>query len=288
MVHVQVDEAVRDAARERQLLVEREAGDVGRGHVLDRAHVAGEQRRDPRRILRDDAQRRALPGRLRPPVGVVAREFDPVVELPAHEAPRAGAVDRAAGIEVFGGCLLVLRGNHVDGRQVVRQQRIRRLRAHPDGERIDHLHVGDLPGVDAERGRALRYVRRAAQRGDHVGGGEVGAVVEAHALAQPELPGELVDRAPGFGEARPQPVAAVLRDERLVKMLHHVVVRRQVVEMRVHRGDRRGQADRQFLCARRRLRQRDEGTGCDQQQECSGGHAAHRWHRQGPLLSTSA
>ena len=62
-VHVDVHQAIRNAAVDRQLLVALELGDVGRGHVLDDLHVAGQQRRDPRRILRENAQRHLVPRR---------------------------------------------------------------------------------------------------------------------------------------------------------------------------------------------------------------------------------
>jgi hypothetical protein len=67
-----------------------------------------------------------------------------------------------------------------------------------------------------------------------VGGGEGRAVVEPHALAQPELPGGVVHCAPRLGEAGLDPAARVLHHQRVEYVRADVVVGREVVEVRIH------------------------------------------------------
>lgn len=81
-------------------------------------------------------------------------------------------------------------GTIVTAPNVVRHQRERRGRAQDQRVRILRLHRGDLAQRWDEAGAAVLHRRHAAERGDHVGGGERRAVVPDHAAAQAERPGE--------------------------------------------------------------------------------------------------
>ena len=59
-----------------------------------------------------------------------------------------------------------------------REQRIRAWRGHHQGQRVGCRHAGDGARVDGERGGRVLDPRRAAERIDHVVGGEFGAVGE--------------------------------------------------------------------------------------------------------------
>ena len=87
---------------------------------------------------------------------------------------------------------------------------------------VDDDLLGDRLGVDGVRaGRVLDRLR-TVEREDDVLGGELGAVVELHALAELELPGEVVDRAPRHREARLQALVLVLVDQQADDVLADV------------------------------------------------------------------
>src|SRR6185369_17008922 len=78
-------------------------------------------------------------------------------------------------------------------------------------------------------------------------GREVRAVVPLHALAQLEFPGGVVDGAPALGQAGALVLLLVLLHQRVEEMLRHAVVGREIVEVRVERGDWRRQRDGKLL-----------------------------------------
>ena len=67
--------------------------------------------------------------------------------------------------------------------------------------------------------------------------------MEAHVFAQFEFPREIIKRFPRCREPRHQFLIVVALDERIEDMQHHRIVGRQIVEVRIHRRDRRLQAD---------------------------------------------
>ncbi|MCY1217699.1 hypothetical protein D9M72_296220 [compost metagenome] len=196
-IEIQVDHAVRDLGEERQLGILPHLGQVGRRHVLDRLHVARQQRGQTRGRVGDEAQRGLVPGRLGAPVVVVAHQFDPVVAGVADELERPGADHALAlGEVVRAQALRGLLLHDEDRRQVVQHQRVRLVGGQLDGVLVDHLLVDDRLGVDIELARAVLDGGRAVQRPDDVFGGQLGTVMELHALADLEFPGQVVDQLP--------------------------------------------------------------------------------------------
>src|SRR4029078_12923195 len=126
-----------------------------------------------------------------------------------------------------------------------RHQRIRRGGVEADRVRIDDLDARDLLRVRGEWRRAGRHLGNAVDRRDDVGGGEITAVVELDALAQRELPRQRRDRRPLRRERRLELLLLIALHQIAVDVLRDVVVRRQVVIVRVERGDVRRKADRQ-------------------------------------------
>ena len=247
-----VDEAVGDRPVDVDPLVLAQIDDVGRRHALDDLHVARQQRGDPRRVLRQQAQRDLLPRRLAAPPGVVARELDPVALGVAHELVRSGADRGLAGIEVLGRCLGGGLGYDRDLCHVRRHQRIRRRRLEADRVRVDDDHFLDLLAVRGERRRTVRDGRHAFDRRDDVRGGEIAAVVEFHALAQLELPRQRIHGLPFGGQRRLELRLLVALDQEAEDVRGDVVVGRDVVIMRIEGRDVGGKADRQIRrqCAR--------------------------------------
>ena len=77
--------------------------------------------------------------------------------------------------------------------------------------RIDHLDTGDRLHVFCHVGDGGRHVRHPLDGERDIVGGERRAVGEHDAVAQPELPGGIVDQPPGRGEIRGQAVLRVHR-----------------------------------------------------------------------------
>ncbi len=208
----------------------------------------------------------ALPGRLVAPIGVVALQHDAVALGVAHEPVGPGADRGLAGIERLGlgigadvlaflaverhraGAVL-LGGQDARWSKARWQQRIRLVGRDHHGERIGRRHAGDRAHVDAERRRRVLHPRRAAERIDHVVGGEVVAVGELHARPQLELPGRVVEGAPRHGEARLHQLVLVLVGQPVEDVLEQRVVGREIVEVRVHRRGLGREPDLEFLRA---------------------------------------
>ena len=264
-VQVEIDEAVSDGAVDAEALVLLELRHVRRRHVLDRLDVAGQQRCDARSILRQEAQRHFFPGRRAAPVRVVSRELDAVAFDIADELVGTGADGRLAAVEILGrGFRRRLRDHH-HLRHVGRHQRIRRGRLEADRIRIDDDDFLDLLGERGERRRAVGHRRDALDRRDDVGRGEVAAVMELDAVAQLELPGQRVDRLPLGSEAGLELRLLVALDEVAEDVRGDVVVRRDVVVVRVERGhvgaESDGQGRRRRGMRRRAERQREDRGG---------------------------
>ena len=134
------------------------------------------------------------------PVVVAADELDPVALHPVREGEGAGA-DRLLGVAVGGR----RRDDHrVAPGEVGEQRALGRVEADLERDVVDRRHLVDaveqpLLGVQ----RAVGH--RAVEGEDHVLGGERRAVLEGHAVAQVEDPGEAVRRRPP--SSRPAPAA---------------------------------------------------------------------------------
>lgn len=216
------------------------------GGTLDDLHVAGQQRGHARGVGGQDAQRHAIPLRLLAPVGVVARQLQAVALGERDELVRSGADQRAAVVEIVGaGFLGGLLRHDVEGRQVVRHQRVRSVGGDAHGQLVERRDVLEAACVDGVRRRAVLDGGRPGQRVHHVGRGEFAAVVELHAGAQLELPHGVADGPPGDRQAGPHAHLVVLGDQRLEQVLGDVRVGGDVVEVRVERGDVARQADHQ-------------------------------------------
>ena len=134
-----------------------------------------------------------------------------------------------------------------DLRHVGRHQRIRRRRLEADRVRVDDDRSRVICFVYAVNGDGLfGDLRHALDRRDDVGRGEVAAVVELHALAQLEFPRRRIDRLPlaWRGRARSAPSRCAAPDSR--RRARDVVVRREVVIMRIDRRDVGAEADREI------------------------------------------
>ena len=256
----------------------RKLRDVGGRHVLDHLHVAGQERRDARGVLRQQAQRHLLPRRLAAPVRVVARELDAIALRVAHELVGPGADRRLAGVEIVGGRLRRGLRDDRDLRHVGGHQRIGRRGLEPDRQRIDDDHLLDLLRVGGERRRAVRHRRHALDRGDDVGRGEVAAVVELDALAQLELPRQRVDRLPFGREPRLELRLLVALHEVAEDVGGDVVVRREVVIVRIDGGDVGAEADGQIR-GRGRERRRRRTAAAAMARAVWMARAAIRWNR---------
>ncbi len=245
-IHVQVHQAERRHLEHRDRRIGRQPFDVGRRHALDDLHVAGQQRGHARGVGGQDAQRHAIPLRLLAPVGVVARQLQAVALGERDELVRSGADQRAAVVEIVGaGFLGGLLRHDVEGRQVVRHQRVRSVGGDAHGQLVERRDVLEAACVDGVRRRAVLDGGRPGQRVHHVGRGEFAAVVELHAGAQLELPHGVADGPPGDRQAGPHAHLVVLGDQRLEQVLGDVRVGGDVVEVRVERGDVARQADHQ-------------------------------------------
>ena len=192
----------------------REARHVLRRRVVDEVDLAGEQRRDARRVG-DDRRVDHLVGVAlepsgldAPPVGIL-REHRLHVRLARLQHVRAGAVRLPRGDHVLllrvvlrlrRAVLLAPRLAHdVDRVDVLELDRIRAVGRELDGQVVDLLRDARRVGVGAK----LRRVGARALEAEHdVVGGERRAVVELDARPQLEAPRRRVDLRPRFGERR--------------------------------------------------------------------------------------
>ena len=257
---MEVDDAIGRTARDDDVLVPLEPGEVGGGHVVDHVDVAGEERRHAGGAGLDRLQDRAVEGRhLAPVVGVLLQD-DAIARHVLDELPGTGAEGGLAAVELLGRRAAAgLVGDDRDRRHVVRHQRVGLLGRDPYRVVVDLLD-GLALGVELEGGRRVRHVRCPLEGAEHVVGGEGRAVVETHALAELELPdGRVVGRAPFGGEPRQQLLARALVDEVVEDLLGDLVVRGEVVEVRIDRGRLRGEAHGQRALLGKVLRARAGG-----------------------------
>ena len=158
----------------------------GRAHV----HLAAHQRLDQRRLAVEAAEGQLAQARRAAPVPVEGRQLDQAGARRGH-AERAGA-DRRVGLAPERA-----RAEHAEQRLRERGQ-----------ERGVGLLEGQGHGLRPQaRARAAQGLdaRQVGQVGQHRVGVEGGAVVEAHARAQREGPGAVVEGGPGGGQHRLAP-----------------------------------------------------------------------------------
>ncbi len=279
VIGVKVDHAVRDLGEERQLRILAHLRQVRRRYVLDGLHVTGQQRRHAGGRVRDEAQRHLVPGGLGTPVVGVLHQLDPVVARVVDELEGAGADHALALREVVRGqALRSLLLHDEDRRQVVQHQRVRRVGGELDGVLVDHLLVDDRLGVDVELAGAVLDGGRTLERPDDIVGGEFRAVVELHALADLEFPGQVVHQLPGLGQAGNDLAVRIHFHQALEHVLRDVDVGEQIVEVRIHRGRGRthGQLeiDRVGLAGKTEAHGRGYHHGTECLLACAKGHRA--------------
>ena len=134
------------------------------------------------------------------------------------------------------------------------------------------------PGLLATRGTRARVKATSSER-------QRRAVLEAHALAQGEFPAVAIRRRlPVFGKPGLQAGIAVLLHQRVEQHGGDGVVRPDIVEMRVDRGDRRADRHGEGLRRGRQGQQRGEQA----EAEAHAGSATTGLRRMPmPLISTS-
>ncbi len=211
---------------------------VVRPHAIDDVELAGPQRGDAGRQLRDEPERHLLDlGDAGLPVVGVGVEDDLLAVGPAPELERAGP-DRLLeeGLLVRGGRL----GEHPQHREVSRQRAERLLGRHDDGEVAVLLDVLDV--LVHERLDQLRVVADALERVDDAVRGERGAVVELDALPQVEPPRRVVHGRPRLREAGHELRVVRHLDQRVVDVAEDRGRRDRVVVRRVEREHPLGEA----------------------------------------------
>ena len=217
-------------------------GDVARGRVEDEIDLARDQRRQPRRVVGDRREDDFLD---------VALDLAPVVRVAlvgrldagraARQHVRAGAVRVERRVALFlvleverprDLVLLAPRLAHDPERvEVLEEDRVHR------GERELDRRLVDLPRR-ADAGRVVVDLRgrhlAALHRVHDVVGRERRAVVELHALAQLEAPGQRADLLPFGREAGNDLQLAVTAGQALVDLAVHHVGHGLVLRVRVH------------------------------------------------------
>ena len=174
--------------------------------VPDQIDLARLQGGHLRRALRHDAERDRIElGRAGHEVVGVLHQLDPVARLVGLELEGAGSdrllADRLQLVARHHPCLAVAEDLGKPG--------IGRLQLELDGVGVQHLHLVDDLEIDA-RHRAGRLVDDPLDRGLHVLGIGLAAVMEFHALADLEGPGlDVVAGGPALGQIGLQLAVAV-------------------------------------------------------------------------------
>ncbi len=144
---------------------------------------------------------------------------------------------------------------------------MRLARVDADGPRIHDLDARDGAQEAAEAAGRVRHLRRAAEGEGDVVRGQRAPVVPAQGFPEPELPHRVRELRPRLREAGPDLRARVALHQRAVDVLVERVVRPEVVEVRVERGDGRRAAQGERL----RVRGGGEAGGQEEGDEAHGG-----------------
>ncbi len=251
--------------RERLQLGDHHGRDVG-----DDIHLAAQQLQHARGVLGDHLEFQVLHRGLPAPIRIVASQHDLLARLPALQLERPGA----GGIAAVVLAEFLQRGRaqdrQVEHRELRDHRRERLLCGDRDGVLVDHLRF-----LDEARDRAARRsggrIEDAVERRLHGLGVELRAVVELHALAQLERPGELVGRhAPRLGEFGHELPLLVEAHEVLVDVHGDTHVRALEDEMRIERGRVVARGEDERAGRRRRLRGVASGEQRESERERSG------------------
>ena len=178
------------------------------------------------------------------PIVLVAFELQNLALDPFDELVGARAGGLAAVVEVAFPVALGLVGNDVHVRQVDRHQGIGLRRLDAQRVVVDALiGLAAAMAEDLEAGLGVRVCGRTLHGENHVVDVEFRSVVELHALPQLEFPGRVVDRLPFRGQAGQQALLVVLFHQAGKDVLSDLIVRTQVVIVRVDRGRLRAEPD---------------------------------------------
>ena len=260
-----------------------QAGEVGRGHLVDQVDIAGEQRRGAGTVIADEAIVHPAPGLGAAEVAIIARELGPIARAVGDEAIGPGADGRLATVEIFGtGAFGGVLGDDGDGGEFRRQQGMRPGRMKADGQGIDDLHLLDRAHEAAEAAGAAGHVRGAGDGEGNILGGEVAPVMPLHARAQAEFPDGFADHAPALGKARIGLRRGIAFDQAIKDVHRQAVVRRGVVEMGIDGGHRAADADIQRRACLPEGRAGERG-----EREGKGGGQVATVHRRGSPLAIS-
>jgi len=185
--------------RDVRLRVGLELGDDVGGDVADDVHAARLDLGDLGGDLRDGADDEVLERGLAAPVLVEGLEADQLVALPLDELPRPRSHRGGRPERLVAHRLDVLLGH--DGEEDEPLQQEREGLVGDDVDRLRIHHADFLDGADiAVLGRLFRLVDHAIEGVLDVLRGHRLPVVEAHALAELELPLGVRQRLPGGGE----------------------------------------------------------------------------------------
>jgi len=171
------------------------------GDVADDVHATRLGLRHLRRHLGDGAEDQLTEGRLAAPVLVEGLQPDELIPLPLHELPGSCPHGSRGAEGLVAHRFHVLPGHDAEEGETLEEEREGFVGGDHDGLGIDHADVLDGPDVPVLR-RLLLGVEHPIERILHVFGGHDVAVVEAHPLADLELPLRVRHRLPRGGEGR--------------------------------------------------------------------------------------
>jgi len=196
-----------------------------RRNVEREVDLAGEQRAHARCILLD----RPVDHRLDPlrpmPIAVHTLQHDAGVGHMLHKAVRPGA-DRPAAIAVDADLGDIFRRQHMQEGELRRGRWERLVGREAHRILVDHIDLLD-ESVVRLRGRLHGRIEHRVEGKFHHRGIEGFAVVEFHAFAQRDLPGQRVDVLPGQREAGAKLAGFLPPKQRVSDMVHEEAVRRE-------------------------------------------------------------
>ena len=251
--------------------------------AVDQVNIAGEQRGHACGRVGDESQRHRVPGRLLPPIGVVALQGDSIGTAPGDQTVWPRADCDLTGI-VVGRCGALAHqvGYDPDIGEKVRQQRRWAFRMHHKSMRVGDCDIGDGPDIGPEAGGAARHVRRPADGERDVFRCQRLAVLERHAGSQVKCPAMIVGCLPIRRETRHERAIHVHPNERFEDLQRQGEVTTVIVEMRID-GIRFAREPNAQVC-RSCIRCDEDATENEGQDYCSPERRSH-YGQCGPLTS---